>query len=70
MLTTTHVSVEEPSYEHITRTHTLGPVLDLSALQGESDCTDDEWAAYLKIRKVQERRLREDDDADAAQNED
>ena len=48
----------------------MGPVLDLSALQGESDCTDDELAAYLKIRKVQERRLREDDDADAAQNED
>ena len=62
------VSVEEPSYEHI-RTHTLGPVLDLVALQGESDYTDDVWAAYLKKQKVQERRLREDDDADAAHKE-
>ena len=60
------VSVEEPSHEHIT-THALLAVLDRSALQGESDYTDDEWAAYLKIQKEKERRLREDDDADAAQ---
>jgi hypothetical protein len=45
------VSVEEPSYDHI-RTHFLRPVIDFSALQGESDCTDDEWDAYHKIRKT------------------
>jgi hypothetical protein len=60
------VSVEEPSHEHVT-THALLAVLDRSALEGESDYTDDEWAAYLKIQKEKERRLREDDDADAAQ---
>ena len=55
------VSEDEPPgcYDHIV-THTLRPVIDFAALNADGgDYTDEEWAAYLKIRKVQERRERE-----------
>lgn len=39
--------------------------VDPSPLNGESDYTAVEWAAYLKIRKVQERRDREKENAEA-----
>ena len=57
------ISEEEPPgcYDNIV-THTLLPVVDFAALNADGgDFTDEEWAAYLKIRKVQERRERENE---------
>ena len=57
------ISEEEPSgcYDNIV-THTLLSVIDFAALNADSgDFTDKEWAAYLKIRMVQERRERENE---------
>ena len=57
------ISEEEPSgcYDNIV-THTLLTVIDFAALNANNgDFTDKEWAAYLKIRMVQERRERENE---------
>ena len=49
--------------------HAIPPVNFATLLAGESDFTEDEWAEYQKRIKDNERRLCEDNDADAAQNE-
>ncbi len=57
------ISEEEPPgcYDNIV-THTLHPVINFAALKADcGDFTFEEWAAHLKIRKVQERRENENE---------